>query len=121
MSRSRHRTLVRLAAAGALAMGVAACAGGAGNARVTVPAGASLRLAADSLKAAGVIGSAKLFSFYAKVTGRDRRIKAGTYILDRGASWNEVVNALAIVVPAWPRLGRARLTRPDALVPSTWR
>jgi len=68
--------------------------GGSGNARVTVPSGASLRLAADSLEAAGVIGSAKLFSFYAKVTGRDRSIKAGTYILDRRASWNDIVNAL---------------------------
>jgi UPF0755 protein len=63
-------------------------------ARVTVPSGASLRLAADSLEAAGVIGSAKLFSVYAKVTGRDRSIKAGTYILDRRASWDDVVNAL---------------------------
>jgi UPF0755 protein len=67
---------------------------GSGNARVTVPSGASMRLAADSLEAAGVIGSAKLFSVYAKVTGRDRNIKAGTYILDRGASWNAIVNAL---------------------------
>ena len=68
--------------------------GGSGNARVTVPSGASMRVAADSLEAAGVIGSAKLFSFYAKVTGRDRNIKAGMYILDRRASWDEIVNAL---------------------------
>lgn len=68
--------------------------GPSGNARVTVPSGASLRLAADSLEAAGVIGSAKLFSVYAKVTGRDRSIKAGTYILDRRASWDEIVDAL---------------------------
>jgi UPF0755 protein len=67
--------------------------GPSGNARVTVPSGASLRLAADSLEAAGVIGSAKLFSVYAKVTGRDRSIKAGTYILDRRASWDEIVDA----------------------------
>jgi UPF0755 protein len=77
----------------ALAVGAMAC-DGSGNARVTVPSGASMRLAADSLEAAGVIGSAKLFSVYAKVTGRDRNIKAGTYILDRGASWNAIVNAL---------------------------
>jgi UPF0755 protein len=85
--------LVRPLATVALALSVAAC-GGSGNARVTVPSGASLRLAADSLEAAGVIGSAKLFSAYAKVTGRDRSIKAGTYILDRRASWDEIVNAL---------------------------
>jgi UPF0755 protein len=77
----------------ALALGTAAC-DGSGNARVTVPSGASMRVAADSLEAAGVIGSAKLFSLYAKVTGRDRRIKAGMYILDRGASWDQVVDAL---------------------------
>jgi len=68
--------------------------GGTGNARVTVPAGATMRHAADSLEAAGVIGSAKAFSFYAKVTGRDRSIKPGLYLLDRGASWNEVIDAL---------------------------
>lgn len=53
-----------------------------------------MRIAADSLEAAGVIGSAQAFSFYAKFTGRDRSIKAGTYILDRGASWNAVIDAL---------------------------
>ena len=77
----------------ALAMGAIAC-DGSGNARVTVPSGASMRLAADSLEKAGVIGSAKLFRLYAKVTKRDRSIKAGTYILDRGASWDEIVDAL---------------------------
>jgi UPF0755 protein len=73
---------------------LAAACGPSGNARVTVPSGASMRLAADSLEAAGVIGSAKLFSAYAKITKRDRSIKAGTYILDRRASWDEIVDAL---------------------------
>ncbi|HEX6314315.1 MAG TPA: endolytic transglycosylase MltG [Gemmatimonadaceae bacterium] len=76
-----------------LLAGLAAC-GDKGNARVTVPSGASMRIAADSLESAGVIGSARLFSFYAKVTGQDRRIKPGMYILDRGASWNAVIDAL---------------------------
>jgi UPF0755 protein len=53
-----------------------------------------MRLAADSLEAAGVIGSAKLFRVYAKVIGRDRNIKAGTYLIDRGSSWNAVIEAL---------------------------
>jgi UPF0755 protein len=78
----------------ALSLLATAGCGPSGMARVTVPSGASLRLAADSLEAAGVIGSAKLFSVYAKVTGRDRSIKAGTYILDRRASWDDVVDAL---------------------------
>lgn len=78
-----------------LAIAIAITTGcGEGNARVTVPSGATMRLAADSLESAGVIGSAKLFSLYAKVTRRDRNIKAGTYILDRGASWNTIVDAL---------------------------
>lgn len=78
----------------ALVVLVAAACGGEGNARVTIPSGASMRIAADSLEAAGVIGSARAFGFYAKLTGRDRSIKAGTYILDRGASWNAVIDAL---------------------------
>lgn len=73
---------------------VASACGGGGNARVTIPSGASMRIAADSLESAGVIGSARAFRFYAKLTGRDRSIKAGTYILDRGASWNAVIDAL---------------------------
>ena len=89
----RMTAVRRWSALAALTVGVVGC-DGSGNARVTVPPGASMRLAADSLEAAGVVGSAKLFSAYAKVTGRDRSIKAGTYILDRGASWNAIVNAL---------------------------
>lgn len=78
---------------GAIAVSVtAAC--GEGMARVTVPPGATMRVAADSLEAAGVVGSAKVFGLYAKITGRDRSIKAGTYLLDRGASWNTIVDAL---------------------------
>jgi UPF0755 protein len=50
--------------------------------------------AAHTLEAAGGIGSAKLFGFYAKLTKRDRNIKAGTYILDRSSSWTEVIDAL---------------------------
>ena len=76
-----------------LALTALAC-GGEGNARVTVPAGATMREAADSLQAAGIVGSARAFRFYAKLTGRDRSIKPGLYILDRAASWNAVVDAL---------------------------
>lgn len=76
-----------------LALTALAC-GGEGNARVTVPAGATMREAADSLEAAGIVGSARAFRFYAKLTGRDRSIKPGLYILDRAASWNAVVEAL---------------------------
>ena len=85
--------LVRRLMLAALALVATAC-GGEGNARVLIPSGATMRVAAESLEAAGVIGSARAFRLYAKVTGRDRSIKAGNYLLDRGASWNTVVNAL---------------------------
>jgi peptidoglycan lytic transglycosylase G len=59
-----------------------------------VPQGASFRAAADSLAKAGVIQAPALFRLYAKVRGGDRRIKAGTYLLRRGSSWNGVLTAL---------------------------
>ena len=51
--------------------------------RVVIPAGASLRTAAESLSRAGDIGSASLFRFYASLRRGDRGIKAGTYLLHR--------------------------------------
>jgi len=83
----------RLVVAGAVAL--AACGGPTGPAtRVVVPQGASFRTAADSLAKAGVIKAPTLFRLYAKLRGGDRRIKAGTYLLRRGSSWNAVLTAL---------------------------
>ncbi|MGH7635375.1 MAG: endolytic transglycosylase MltG, partial [Gemmatimonadaceae bacterium] len=62
--------------------------------RVTVPSGATFRVAADSLGRAGLVASPSLFRWYARLTGRDRDIKAGTYLLQHGRSWNSLVNAL---------------------------
>jgi UPF0755 protein len=62
--------------------------------RVTVPTGASMAVAAESLTKAGVIGSPKMFRMYAKLRGADRGIKAGTYLLERDASWGSVLSAL---------------------------
>ena len=77
-------------------LGTAACgAGGDGPpTRVTIPNGASMKVAADSLSRADVIGSPKLFRLYAKLRGSDRGIKAGTYELRKGASWGTVLEAL---------------------------
>jgi UPF0755 protein len=36
-----------------------------------------------------------LFRLYASITGRDRDIKAGTYLLEPGLSWNELIQALS--------------------------
>lgn len=48
-------------------------------------------MAADSLERAGVIRNATVFRVYAKLRGRDRSIRAGTYLFDRGVSWGEVL------------------------------
>lgn len=86
-----RRSLV-LSRACALALLAGGCGGGgAGQARVVVPRGASLRVAADSLERAGVIRNATVFRFYAKLRDRDRSIRAGTYLFDRGVSWGEVL------------------------------
>lgn len=62
--------------------------------RVVVPAGSTFRAAADSLDRAGIVRAPSLFRLYAKLSRRDRDVKAGTYMLQRGASWNEVLSAL---------------------------
>jgi len=63
-------------------------------AQVFVPVGATFRNAADSLAAAGLVRSARLFSIYATLRGRDRTIRAGRYRLEPGQSWDELISAL---------------------------
>lgn len=72
----------------------AACGGGTGTTRVVIPAGASFRVAADSLEHAGIIGSSRWFRVYAALGGHDRRLRPGTYVMSRGMSWGEVLDAL---------------------------
>ena len=91
---------LRRAACAALVFFAAAsggCGGGSGSGkpvRVTVPQGASLGVAADSLAQAGVIRSARLFRLYPFVRRDDRAIKAGTYLLRRGSGFGVVLDAL---------------------------
>ena len=85
----------RGALAAVLVVGVAACGTpSVGTVRVVIPPGSSFRVAADSLKRAGVVRSARLFRIYASLGGHDRRIRAGTYLMSRGMSWGAVVKAL---------------------------
>ena len=88
------RRLVRVARIG-LVIGALACRGsGTGEARVNVPRGATLRVAADSLAKAGVVQNATAFRLYAMLRGRGRTIRAGTYVMKRGRSWGEVLDDL---------------------------
>lgn len=79
----------------ASALILAACRGGSGAAaRVVIPPGVTFRAAADSLSRVQLVSSARLFRIYAKLTGRDRALKPGTYVLARNMSWGELIDAL---------------------------
>jgi UPF0755 protein len=75
-----------------LAAAVAAC--GSGEARVTIPTGASMRAASDSLHAAGVVRFPRLFRVYASLGKGDRAIRPGTYLIDRSGSWGSILSTL---------------------------
>ena len=90
-ARRLGRSAVSLAAAV-----LVACGGDAPSdpVRVVIASGTSFGAAADSLEHAGVIGSARLFRLYAKLSGRDRALKAGTYELSPAAGWGELLDDL---------------------------
>lgn len=95
--RRRRRLAFAAAVVAVVALALfGACGGTPGGpvVRVTIPSGATFRVAADSLGRAGLVSSPSLFRWYARLTGRDRDIKAGTYLLRHGRSWNSLVNAL---------------------------
>jgi UPF0755 protein len=103
MSRKRSNTRVlRLVAAAAVVLIVAWLwreVSGASNpldtpVRVVVPRGASMRAAADSLATNGVIGSTRLFRWYAALSGSERDIKPGTYMFSPDAGYRDVLDAL---------------------------
>ena len=62
--------------------------------RVIIPRGASFADAADSLSKANLVGWRKMFRLYARVTGGDRNIKPGTYLLKHGTPWKDIIGAL---------------------------
>ena len=95
----RRLQSIRARATGALlVIGVlAACGGADGPAepvRVVIPAGSSFAAATDSLNSAGLVGSKPLFRAYAKLTGRDRSLKAGSYRFASDATWGQLLDAL---------------------------
>ena len=95
--RNRTRRTRRLiaGAAAVVAITILSCRGsGTGEARVLVPRGATLRVAAESLAKAGVVQNATAFRVYGMLRGSDRSIRAGTYVFKRGSSWGEVLDDL---------------------------
>src|SRR5438874_5448010 len=93
--RSMLRADLRLALI-ALCVVTGACVGQPHGAptRVILPRGATFGQAADSLARNGVIGSPKIFRLYGRITGGDRNIKPGTYLLKHGTPWKDIVGAL---------------------------
>ncbi len=62
--------------------------------RVRIPSGATMSEAAESLAVHGVVRTPALFRLWARFRKEDRKVKAGTYLLDRNASWNTTIAAL---------------------------
>lgn len=87
-------TLRRVGVATAL-LAASACGSPHGTpVRVIVPRGVSFRAAADSMAHAGIIHFPLAFRVYARATGQDRKIQAGTYLLRRGTAWGDLVRAM---------------------------
>jgi UPF0755 protein len=61
---------------------------------VVVPTGASFGQTVDSLAKAGIVRWPRGFRVYAKLTGSDRSVRAGTYLLQPGSGWGDVLDAL---------------------------
>src|SRR3989454_3311012 len=61
---------------------------------VTIPAGATLDAAIDSLAANRVLSHPGAFRVYAKLRGLAGSLKSGVYLLRQGESWSDVVATL---------------------------
>ena len=89
-------TTATLIVAGCAVLGMAAC--GSVDAprtiEVTVPAGTTFDSVLDTLVTRGVVVAKRRFRLYARVTGADRRIRAGSYALKPGAPWGEILDEL---------------------------
>jgi UPF0755 protein len=64
------------------------------NVKVVIPRGANLRVAAESLQKAHIIRYPAVFRLYGMVRGKDRSLRAGTYIISPKLSWGEVLDVL---------------------------
>ena len=89
-------TTIALIASGCAVLGMAACDSEdpPRTIEVTVPTGTTFDSVLDTLVTRGVVVAKRRFRFYARVTGADRRIRAGSYALVPGAPWGEILEAL---------------------------
>ncbi len=89
-------TTIALIASCCAVLGMAGCGpeNAAGTIEVTVPAGTTFDSVLDTLVKREVVVARRRFRFYARVTGADRRIRAGRYALAPGAPWEEILEVL---------------------------
>jgi len=89
------RTDIRLSLVAGCVL-VAACSGSPHGtpSRVIIPRGATFGQATDSLAKAKLVGWPRMFRLYGRLTGGDRNIKPGTYLLKPGTPWSDIVSAL---------------------------
>lgn len=78
-------------------------AGGSECIALTIPRGATLSAAVDSLTAHRLATPRPLFTLYARARGLGKSLKSGIYAFRRDARWNEIIAAL--------KLGRGTLVR----------
>jgi len=85
-------------AIGFLLAGALTACGGASSpgerAPVTIPPGATLEAAVDSLAAHDILEHAGLFTLYARLHGLRGSLKSGVYLLAPRSRWGDVVDAL---------------------------
>jgi UPF0755 protein len=75
---------------------IAACSGPsvAPSVTVTIPPGATLDAAIDSLSAHDVVRHPTLFRWYARLRGLRNALKTGEYLFPPGATWSDIVATL---------------------------
>lgn len=78
-------------------------AGGSECVALTIPRGATLSAAVDSLTAHQLATPRPLFTLYARARGLGKSLKSGIYAFRRDARWSEIIAAL--------KLGRGTLVR----------
>jgi UPF0755 protein len=79
----------------AMLAGTAACGTPHGKpVRVIIPRGSTFTEATDSLARGQIVKWPTGFRILARIRGKDRNIKPGTYLLKPGTSWGEVLSAL---------------------------
>jgi UPF0755 protein len=62
----------------------------------TIRKGSSFREAAETLAAHGLIKSPRVYAWYAKIRGRSRTLRWGTYVVRQGTSWEQILSDLRL-------------------------